>query len=377
MKIGILTHYFNTINYGGALQAYALCAYINSLGCDAEQLQYVHHTQKAAETKHLLSKLNLKNISRIPSAIYKILNKKKLLQLMQIRRDVFSDFLKNQIRHSQDIYTFDSIAKADGEYDGFIVGSDQVWNFDWFDETYFLPFTSKKKAAYAASFSMERLSDSQKAVVKSRLADFAQISVREEKGIELLSDAGIKTGVVSVDPTLLLPKETWEQVSKERLIAEKYIFVYFLGNAKDSRKYVKQFAKAKKLPIVAISIAGGMLQLEDRGLADRFINNASPFDFISLIRHAEYVFTDSFHATVFSGMFSKQFVVFKRSKTDKMSSRITQILHFYGQEKRFCTEKISWERFNDVLSNAYDSDNAKMATAIEQSKQYIKRFLSE
>ena len=117
------------------------------------------------------------------------------------------------------------------EYDAFVTGSDQVWNLKFYDAAYFLDFVphEKPKYSYAASFSMNELTEEQKIVVKNHLSDFSGISVREENAIQLLEKNTNIEPVFVVDPTLLLNKEDWDEVCDECVVDEKYVFAYFLG----------------------------------------------------------------------------------------------------------------------------------------------------
>lgn len=371
MKIAILTHYYKSINYGGMLQAYALCRFLNDNGYQAEQLQYIHNFGENNDCQK--DKNVIKVLRKMPSYIYRKINHKRESDYLLKRRETFRKFSERYVPHSKEIFTHDNIDFSDEQYDCFIVGSDQVWNFKWYDKNYFLPFANKTKISYAASFSMNNLNDMQKEIVKKELKNFTKISVREEKGIELLNDIGINNAKLTVDPTLLLSKEKWMKLIPEKIISDRYIFAYFLGNNDDAKKLMKKFSKKMGLKIVSISIASGNLKIKDQRDSDLILDNIDPFDFVSLIKNAEYIFTDSFHATLFSGIFSKQFIVFKREKYDRMSSRIVNILELYEQSERFCIDekKMGINEIIEILSTEYNPFTDKLNNIINASKEFL------
>ena len=233
MKIGILTHFHKSVNYGGVLQAYALCTYLNAQGHSAQQILYTAQHKKLDPSAHAP-----RNIFQIISKrIRRKLNKDKNIKIKNRMESLFKDF-RDQIPHTVIEYNKDTIVNADRGFDVVLVGSDQVWNPAWFDSSYMLDFVDKSipKISYSASMGVSTLSQEQKAVYKKYLADFKKISVRERECAEALCDVLEKPVSVCVDPTLLLSVNQWDEIVSERIIKDEYVFLYMLGDDIKVRK---------------------------------------------------------------------------------------------------------------------------------------------
>ncbi len=389
MKVGIITHYYDSQNFGGNLQAYALCEFLNKQGIDAEQISFIYKKETDNVPK-IHPRANLpfyKKILRkdlfkvIQNKIYYYRRRKwaekqeKKYDVTNRRQKAFENFNKLQIPHSEKVYSRDNIEDCVSSYDAFITGSDQVWNFTWYFKAFFLDFvpSDKTKISYAASISMSELSDDQKLILKNSLKDFDAVSVREKSAIELIKDFSNVPVVETLDPTLLLEKSDWDKISSERLIDEEYVFCYFLGESKENRKLAKQYARKNKLKLVYIPHAGGWLKCEDQNFGDIKLFDATPNDFISLIKHAKCVLTDSFHAVVFSSIYEKDFFVFNRSENGEMSSRIIDITNMLGVEERYCPDK---QRMNiKYMSSLAPVDFSKNKDIFKAKKQSSIEFL--
>lgn len=346
MKVGILTLYHNNFNYGGNLQAYALYKYIKNKGIDAEQIIYAK--TKKNDLLSLIKKVRRFGIRGILKKVRATYQEKKLgvsvdANEMEARKLAFQKFSGELIGHSEIVFDDNTICNCLDNYDLFVTGSDQVWNFDLYDDqVYFLNFVDgekQKKYSYAASFSMDSLSKRQQRIVKDNLKDYAAISVRERKAQELLLGLTEKTVEYVLDPTLLLSQKDWDEVCENRFISEEYVFGYFLGNNIEVVKMAKEYANMNGFKFVMIPFASGKYKMIEDSLADIRIVDASPEKFLSLVKYAEYVFTDSFHAVVFSFIYQKQFFVFNRDKMGTMNSRIYGITELLGLEERFCKTK--------------------------------------
>ena len=348
-KIGIITHYYKSINYGGNLQAYALCRCLNSSGYNAEQICFsvrpIAKREKFLKQKSIkgLLKLSVRLVQKIlieaPIAYLKRLEDEKK-QVSERRFRAFENFNNQLTPNSKIVYRFDNISDCLQNYSAFITGSDQVWNFAWYNPACFLDFvpSDKIKLSYAASIARDSLTEEQKDIFRKSLKDYKAISVREKSAEKLLEGLAPVSVQTVLDPTLLLTREEWDEVCAERVIEEDYVFCYFLGDNKKERRIAKQFAQKQGLNLVALPHTAG-IKLMDRNFGDERLYDASPEQFLSLIKHAKYVFTDSFHAVVFSNIYQKQYFVFHRSAKGEMSSRIVDITQMFGQTERFCAGK--------------------------------------
>ncbi len=349
-KIGIITHYYKTKNYGGSLQAYALCKVLNSNGYNAEQICYVLNNNKPVKNKSLKQKIKEAGLlGSIFKAIKVLLRKLNIKQRLVVKdktknnvtlkqEQAFKSFLENDIPNSKIVYNDENIYTCVDNYNAFITGSDQVWNLKWYKSPFFLDFvpSSKIKIAYSASIAMTSLTDSQKQIFKESLKDFKGVSLREPSDINLIKDLSPVKPIFTLDPTLLLDKSEWDNVCSNRLINNDYVFCYFLGNNKKERQIAKKFAKSKNLKLVTIPYAGNSNEYCNLNYGDIKLYDVSPNDFISLIKYAKYVFTDSFHAGVFSLIYEKQFFVFNRDENGSMNSRIKDLTNLFDVKERFC-----------------------------------------
>mgnify|MGYP003292001345 CR=1 FL=1 len=339
-KIGIITHYHKSHNYGGILQAYALSRYLNESGFSAEQISY-HLSSPAVSGESL--KVRIKRLKdpkhlynaiavRIGAQIDKMIRSK-----IKTRHEALERFATKEIPHSEQVYTKQTISECQ-IYDAYITGSDQVWNPDWYHSAFFLDFVSEGKPniAYAARLGKSELTQEQQRLYQEKLSDFTAISVREQDAVDVLQPISPVDVEWVLDPTLLLTRKQWDDVASERLIPGQYIFTYFLGEDKQARKLVSKFAKKRGLRIVTLPYLLDKVCMCDVCFGDEKLYQVSPADFLSLIKYADYVFTDSFHATLFSHVYEREVVVFQRMGRPGMSGRIYSLMSLFHSTDHFC-----------------------------------------
>lgn len=329
MKIGIITHYYNSKNYGGLLQAYALCRFLNEEGHEAKQICYDRYYELPFWNKYNFLTAHKYLIRRFISKHYKrIVNCRKNQNAKLIK-----DFATLKIPHTAKVYNSKNLHKAATEFDTFISGSDQVWHPNTVCGAYLLDFVpaEKKKISYAASISVDSLSNVQADRYAQSLKDFSAVSMREHKGAELISPLSPVEVQVVLDPTLLLTREQWDEICPTSSISGDYVFCYFLGDDAKQKECVREFAKKRGIKVVVLPMSG-----DAKNFGDENVTGASPAEFISLIKHASYVFTDSFHATVFSLLYEREVYVFERSGYKSMGQRIYTLTELFGVESHFC-----------------------------------------
>lgn len=352
--IAILTHYHKSVNYGGVLQAYALCHAVETLGYHAEQVRVSYYGRGC---RNLLVEGTFKyTLKRILRPFLKPLRnalRKKRGRGSDGLQKVFLHFREELIPHSEREYSMTDISESIKEYDAFIVGSDQIWNPIWYYAPFFLTFapSSVPKIAYAASIAQNSLPEKVRALYRENLKDFRAVSVREVDAVELLSDISPVEVKHVLDPTLLLSAEEWDAVAAPRSVEREYVFCYFLGNNRHIRELAEEYARAKGLILVNAMHAAGLYHENDLNFGDVQRTDLSPEEFLSLIKHASYVFTDSFHATVFSLLYGREFCTFRREGHAAMSSRIYTLTELFGLPKRFLdTEEKETLSYIEALS---------------------------
>ena len=224
-----------------------------------------------------------------------------------------------------------------------VIGSDQVWNPEYLArDPYLLEVPNKSiKISYAASLGVETLDKEQEERFKKGLKKFDAISVREKRAMELLQPLTDKTVIVTLDPTLLLDEYDYQSLEKKPdgfSLKQRYILCYILGDYKYQEE-IREFADKNGLKVILFS--------------DKRDSNYGVEEFLYLIHHAELVCTDSFHACVFSFLYCRPFVVFKRvGKQNYMYSRIRNFLDMFRLENHEFKESITRKNMSADYSDS-------------------------
>lgn len=336
-KTGILTLYYNNMNYGGLLQAFALPFVIQKhLGIPVEQIRY---SQQNTDTDLCTSKSKKSlSIYQLGINFFSALTSNK----RSIRKESFLEFM-NDIPHSRNIYSHETIQQCNSNYEIFICGGDQIWNGEMVGEhldVYTLQFVNQgqKKIAYSPSVAISHMSKQVEDCLEKGLLGIDRISVREKRSLDILKRLSDKKIEVVVDPVLLLNKSEWLEQSRPKKINGKYILCYLLGYSITQRKAVEIISKRLKLRIVTFPhIVHNDVRKCDLFFGDIKDYTSGPRQFLDLINNAEFVITDSFHACVFSMIFETPFIVFERNKPNEkgnMNSRIYDFLEEYHLENQ-------------------------------------------
>lgn len=366
-KVGIISELtLSNANYGNRLQAYALNVYISN-------------KYKYDVTSLITDKINYKKrtLNLLRRAFYKI----KDFSYKKIKYCDISDRIENcnkftNLIKNKEYYTINDIVNEN--YDILIVGSDVVWAqfHGGLNELKFLniPKYQGTKISYAASFGKNWIPEENKESIYNDLREFDGISVREKSSVNLLEEIGINNVTHVCDPTLLLEAEEWRKIeSKCDKIKEKYIFTYLLGDDSNQKEQIKKYAKKKKIKIVNIPNPNGVYNKNDENFGDINIENCSPQEWLWLIDNAEYVFTDSFHGTIFSSIFEKKFFVVKRKYSTNINIRMTDYLKYINQFDKFISD------FEDLDQKVWDygSINEKLSEFKKNSINYLNKYLKK
>lgn len=371
-KVGIITIQKPPENYGASLQAYALWKYIDNLGFDCEIIDLLRpwHPQYKISSRDPLFKKSIKQklirLLFLKRSGYRMLN--------TIRCKKFENF-NNLCRYSKCFKSVDELYNDIPLYDFYISGSDQIWNpnMDIVNEPYFLTFApiNAKKISYASSFAVQTLPIDISNQFKDWLKSYDNISVREEKGVELINDMGLEKNVEAVlDPTFLLKKENWIELFDENSIdTNKYIFVYLLHSNDMIFEYIK--AKSLKLGLkvkIVVSDTSAHVPCCFESLMD-----IGPIEWIKYIQNAKYVITDSFHCTVFSLIFERTFQTIACNKT--VSSRLQNLLSKVGAESNLVY--VDDLTINHAIPNVdYHTINKKIEEERNKSIAYLTKSLN-
>ena len=353
-KIGIVT-FHNAFNFGAALQAYALQQFLDSCGIENEIVDY----QCDYIEKHYKKLIKIVKGSELKSFVGSLLsyrNNKKGIEL--------SDSFRKRFLRTGRAVTREETAALSGEYSSFIAGSDQVWSPTCvgFDKTYFLDFARpEQKHSYAASFGCRSLPEDMTDEYRRLLGDFPVCSVREESGAQICASLGKDTRV-DVDPTMLLDASDWDRVASEPVIRAPYIFVFDILKPATMISYAAELGQQKGIPVYHLN----RKHLPVKGI--RYVQPVSADGFVSLIKNAEYVITNSFHGCALSLIYHKQVVV--ELKNDKGSnSRIAELLGRLGMEARELDNgtvdpdsPIDWQRVDSYFDEGRESARQYLMT---------------
>ena len=193
------------------------------------------------------------------------------------------------------------VAKCKKNYDAFLCGSDQLWlpnNLG--SHFYTLEFApdNKTKVAYATSFGVSQIPNSQKKATAKYLNRFQHLSTRELAGQKIIKELTGKTAQVVCDPTLLFDAEGWKQMLPEKKVVEEpYVFCYFLGTNEEHRRIANEFKNKTGLKLATCPFLDNYVEC-DLNFGDIQLFDIDAADFVNLIRHAEYILTDSFYAVL-------------------------------------------------------------------------------
>lgn len=354
-------------NYGTVLQGLALVQTIQAMGYE---VFFYSKYQKFKRTYRYYIKRFLISIG------FKCLednNTKKYKMIAEFRKQYHNEvFFNNQKELHNFINTIDV----------FVTGSDQIWNtYFRYDPFYFLDFVGNhKRIAYSSSIGTDSVKDEYKSIVRNHLMRFAHIGVREGEGVKVLSQLTGRLDIKHVlDPVYLLTAEQWTSYANQapnanKYITGNYIMCYFVGNNEEYHKQLEMVEATYGIHTIINVSAHYYPHFLHPGTV--LYNEGHPFDFIYFIQHASVVCTDSFHATSFSLILSKDFVLFKRfSDDDKASqnSRVMDILNYFGVNyKLFSHENHEWHKGIDynVVQKTLDRDRKECLDFLKNSIEY-------
>ena len=372
MKIGIVTFY-RVANYGAMLQAYSLMKNLERMGHEVVFIRYKFCAPKRLPLWRSLVSRSLKGVR---------------IKLKSYVCHPITDFAKD---YSQTEFceTIDAVKLATKDCDAFIVGSDQMWNPLWCSGLHLplvmLDFATgdKIRISYAASFGTKEWREDQNAAEAGRmLKKFKAISVRENSGVELVEKlSGRKDAKCLLDPTLLQNAMFYNEIIAKNVSCCKngkkpYVFRYILDEWTDSKELEAALGVAKaKLNITNVETdrknAPGLL-----GVICRMLGVKAKItlpEWLEKIASSEFVFTNSFHGTVFAILFHKPFVsVLIKGKMSGMNERALSLLKLVGLEDRavYLDELEKIAALADTPVNWEDVDSR-----LDQQRDLVRQFL--
>lgn len=283
------------------------------------------------------------------------------------------DFKGEALKIRHDVFT-DDLDRLNGDYDAFIAGSDQVWSvFDSiFNPYYYLDFARKRKIAYAPCMGTDKIPEATVEKIRNLLGDFSAVSVREQVSAKQLSQITGRDVAWVCDPTLLHDSHFWSEfASHVPAPKEKYLLCYFL----ESRPWYFDRAKAlaKKLGLKLRLIPS---RWEHLASACVIQDTVGPREFVSWFQNADYVLTDSYHGSIFSLIFEKDFQYLLRFAPDDPASqniRIQSLFNRLDLNDRIVTENAPEAQ----LYMDHSSIQEKLIQFRKDSREYLAQSLSQ
>lgn len=366
MKVGILTVPFNN-NYGGYLQCYALMKTIRSLG----------HEPVVINRRQNIKAKGLGNFKAFIAN--KIHGKKERMYSIKSMEDYYAmkgknmyPFVEKYIKPlTQPLYKISDYQKIEPlNLDSVIVGSDQVWRPQYVPdiEEYFLKYIPRKirKIAYAASLGSDKLEYKEQELsnCSELLKSFYSVSTREKSGQNIIKEYFCYSNVhVVLDPTMLLDNEDYNSIiGKNRTSEGSALFAYILDRNPQKEKLISILASKYSSPVYDILKIGKNAPFSS---VEAWLNG---------IKTARFVVTDSFHGTVFSILFNRQFVVIGNTK--RGNGRILDLLSLFGLTDRLIDADFKENDININNNIDWNQVNQKLELLKKQSFIFLKTSLS-
>ena len=368
MKIAKLTWLHNG-NYGSVLQALALQQFLRNKNYSVVDLDYfpssktrlINWALSGNSPKLFVEKFEI--FLKHRGSKYKLEFHNRLMK--------FDNFKKKYMKIEAPCTNSKQLFNVSKKYDLFICGSDQIWSPALLNPVFYFSFlpANKIKIAYSPSFGVTNVNNRKKKLIASYLKEIDYISVRENQGKSLVKKLiGIDVPVL-IDPTLLLSCDEWAKFMSSTLEKKgKYIFCYMLTENKMYINKIKEFSKRKNMDVIIVPTEKGPFNTGFKELID-----IGPDEWLSLISNSSYVFTDSFHGCIFSLIFHKKFVLFKRFSDKKKNSENSRI---YTLAKKFGFDSMIIDSLN--LNDIYhlkSLDYKKIDLKIKEEAKIAENWL--
>lgn len=364
MKIALLS-FHTAVNYGAALQAYALQKFLMTKGYDSEYINYVNKSRKRQYSMcwHIIGALHHWEIR---SAITYFLGS----PFLSMRKWRFNKFYRKNLKKTRTVYhSSEEAIELNDKYDLFIVGSDQVWNpiHNGNDAAFLLDFVKddNKRISYSSSFGLIEINDTHKEVYKRNLERFKSLAVREIIGEKIVENLTGRKAQFVVDPVLLLSKEQWKELMLRKKCKERFIFSYTnrehqiqdffrTGYQLNGRKHYKLSRYTK------------LTDFLNRNVRVKYC--MSPESFLYVINNADLVVSASFHCIAFAIIFNRPFVAILTGNTGK-DERILTLLKMTHLENRILYHGMTVKEIEEHIN--YNEVNKLVAEKKEKSILYL------
>ena len=359
------------------LQAYATVKMLEQRGMDYELVQYEKHFSTVQKIRFVPRLLNKVLLNDKKEDFEKKISKKKHPEFAKndaVRAEEFDKFKQAHFTKLSPVFKgYGDLCHGAERYTAVVTGSDQLWSPAGLPTNYYnLMFVPDniRKISYASSFGVSEIPWYQKKRTAEFLNRIEFISMRENRGSEIVKELTGRDVPTILDPVFCFDKAGWEKIiPAKREIEEPYIFAYFLGADKEHRNAVNELARKTGLKIVALRHLDQYVET-DENFGDFAPYDVAPDRFLNFIRHADYVCTDSFHGSCFSIIHHKNFLVFNRYSNNtsvSKNSRIDSLCANLNLESRRFDGDVS------KIANSidYDGVEARLQVLKDSTNEYI------
>lgn len=346
-------------NAGASLQAYALSTYLRQLG---HNVQIIDYKPDYLSHHYSLATIGNEKYNRplVREAYILVKFPQRLCAKYGLRKKRFDTFRKDFLPLTSRYNSIDELRENLPIADVYFAGSDQIWNTlfpNGIDPAFYLDFVphGKIKASYAASFATEDIDTTCKPQVAKWLQGLDYVSVRESSGVQIAKSLGVIDITQVVDPVFLLNAESWLSIATADTPTSPYVFVYDFDGNSQIQAEAKRLATQYRLKIIS---------LQKLPYADSCMTEAGPREFISLVAGASYVLSNSFHATAFSLIFQRPFMVYDRQ--EQINTRMRDLLAMVGLSHRVkADDPIDWSDAEGHLAAKITASKAYIATVLQ------------
>ena len=265
-------------------------------------------------------------------------------------------------------------------------GSDQIWNklsnelaradFKYITP-YFLEQFNGHKISYASSLAGMNDEDLKKA--EPLIREFAHISMREDEAAKRMEKLLGREVASVLDPTFLLTKEEWDEhlrLGSNNNLQDYYLF-YALNGGKHGytetdtilRNIEDGLCKDRNRKIVTIT---PFLHIKKTDRIRPQVN-IGPRGFLSLIRNASGIITNSYHGTILSVNLNKPVV--SLCNVGAADNRKVDVLNKLGLNSQVINSVEEIGRVEDPID--YEAVNEKLAVLRQASIDYLENSLKD
>ena len=341
--VGFLS-FFNGLNYGSSLVAYAANSIIESLGYSVLNIHKRISNHYMYDEYHLPYKFAINNY-----------------------------FISREFGLTEQPYELNNVCES------FVLGSDTLW---WWDDVqytnnhFWLDFANsqKKKISFCTSFGFDKpcIPIQKQTELKYLYSRFDALSTREGSGVNILNDYFACNSVALCDPTFIAEKSIFEDLAKKSERKDKnYIIAYILDIDINKKQELEHFAQRMGLQLILIPNMHRNYSVEK---TEKKKINILIEDFLYLVKNAEFVITDSFHGACFSVIFEKKFAAIINSKRGTARYKIFEQMNL---NKHFISSYAQLKNFSLDLEPDFSDAKRIIAEKKENGLNWLKGALEK